>query len=117
MIYKRVIKMKTHTTSSYTKDSITLLSSLIRSARIEKKLTTTQAAERAGISRSLLQRIEKGDPKCNIGAFFEVATIVGVKLFDADETTLNKHIRQVEDKLTLLPKAIHKKKRKVDDDF
>jgi len=46
-----------------------------------------------------------------------VATIVGVKLFDADDTTLNKHIRQIEDKLTLLPKAIHKKKRKVDDDF
>jgi len=104
-------------TSNHSRDSIFLLSSLIRVARIERKLSTTEVSERAGISRSLLQRIEKGDPKCNIGAFFEVAIIVGVKLFDADETTLNKHIRQVEDTLILLPKAIHKKKRKVDDDF
>ena len=103
--------------SNYPLESVSLLASLIRASRIENKLSTTEVAERAGISRSLLQRIEKGDPKCNIGAFFEVATIVGIKLFDADETTLNKHSRQVEDKLTLLPKAIHKKKRKVDDDF
>ncbi len=103
--------------SNYPLESVSLLASLIRASRIENKLSTTEVAERAGISRSLLQRIEKGDPKCNIGAFFEVATIVGVKLFDADDTTLNKHIRRIEDKLTLLPKAIHKKKRKIDDDF
>ncbi len=103
--------------SSHSKSSITLLGQLIQVARKELKLTSQEVADRAGISRNFLQRIEKGDPKCNIGAFFEVATIVGVKLFDADETTLAKHIRQVEDKLTLLPKSIHKKKRKVDDDF
>lgn len=109
--------MKNNTYSAPSKNAILLLGQLIEVARKEKKLTASEVAERAGISRPFLQRIEKGDPKCNIGAFFEVATIVGVKLFDADETTLTKHIRQVEDKLTLLPKAIHKKKRKVDDDF
>ena len=109
--------MKEAAHSEYSKNAISLLGSLIQTARKEQKLTTQELADRAGISRNFLQRIEKGDPKCNIGAFFEVATIVGVKLFDADETSLNKHIRQVEDKLTLLPKAIHKKKRKVDDDF
>ena len=36
----------------------------------------------------ILQRIEKGDLKCELGAVFEVATIVGVKLFDAEQTTL-----------------------------
>lgn len=53
--------MKTSTLSNYSNDSITLLATLIRSARIERKLTTTEVAERAGTSRSLLQRIEKGD--------------------------------------------------------
>ena len=109
--------MKDTIYSENAKNSIVLLGKLTRTARKEQKLTAQEVADRAGISRNFLQRIEKGDPKCNIGAFFEVATIVGVRLFDADETTLNKHIRQVEDKLTLLPKAIHKKKRKVDDDF
>lgn len=109
--------MKNNVHSEHSKNAITLLGQLVQTARKEQKLTAQEVADRAGISRNFLQRIEKGDPKCNIGAFFEVATIVGVKLFDADETTLTKHIRQVEDKLTLLPKAIHKKKRKVDDDF
>ena len=109
--------MKKTTYAESSKNSIILFGHLVQAARKEKKLTAQDVASRAGISRNFLRRIEKGDPKCNIGAFFEVATIVGVKLFDADETSLNKHIRQVEDKLTLLPKAIHKKKRKVDDDF
>ena len=109
--------MNNNAYSEYAKSAITLLGKLIQTARKEQKLTAQELADRAGISRNFLQRIEKGDPKCNIGAFFEIATIVGVKLFDENQTSLNKHIRQVEDKLTLLPKAIHKKKRKVDDDF
>jgi hypothetical protein len=64
-----------------------------------------------------LQRIEKGDPKCELGATFEVATIVGIKLFDTEATTLTHHIRQMEDKLALLPKSVRKKAEIVDDDF
>jgi len=109
--------MKSTAYSEYSKNAIVLLGSLIQAARKEQKLTAQEVAERAGISRNFLQRIEKGDPKSNIGAFFEVATIVGVKLFDADEASLSKHIHQVEDKLALLPKSIRKKQRKVDDDF
>lgn len=109
--------MSNTTISIYAKESIVLLASLIRTARIEQKISTTELSKRAGISRSLLQRIEKGDTKCSIGAVFEVATIVGVRLFDADESGLTKHIRQVEDKLALLPKSVHKKKRTVDDNF
>lgn len=103
--------------SRYTSEASLLLGSLIRAARKERKLTGLALAERAGISRGLLQRIEKGDLKCEIGAVFEVATIVGVKLFDADQTTLTKHLRQTEDKLALLPKSIRKKAKAVRDDF
>lgn len=103
--------------SRYSVSAVQLIGQLIRIARKESKQTTIEISERAGVSRGLLQRIEKGDPKCSIGAVFEVAKIVGVKLFDADETTLTKHIRQAEDKLTLLPKSIRKKAREVNDDF
>ena len=103
--------------SRYTHEGITLLAKLIRTARMDRKLTTTDVAERAGISRGLLQRIEKGDPKCEIGAFFEVATIVGIKLFNSDEKSISKLIDQVDDKLTLLPKSVRKKVKAVDDDF
>lgn len=73
--------------------------------------------ERAGISRGLLQRIEKGDLGCRIGAVFEVAALVGVKLFDADELSLTTRIRQADEKIALLPKHIHPGKKVVDDDF
>ncbi len=110
-------KSITRTYSRYSRDAVTLLGRLIRSARKERKLTTQEVAERAGISRGLLQRIEKGDLKCTIGAMFEVACIVGVKLFDADDSTLTRHIRQTDDKLALLPKSVRKTTRPVDDDF
>ena len=105
------------TYSRYSRDALTLLGGLIRAGRREGKLTAQEVADRAGVSRGLLQRIEKGDLKCEIGAVFEVAAIVGVKLFDADETSIAKHIRQTEDKLALLPKSVRQKTRVVDDDF
>ncbi|ABA59375.1 transcriptional regulator, XRE family [Nitrosococcus oceani ATCC 19707] len=105
------------TYSRYTRDASALLGGLIRTARKERRLTMQEIADRAGISRGLLQRIEKGDLKCEIGAVFEVATIVGIKLFEADETTLTKHLRRTEDKLALLPKSIRKKSKTVRDDF
>lgn len=103
--------------SRYSREVMTLLGSLIRTARKERKMTAQEVADRAGISRGLLQRIEKGDPKCALGATIEVAAIVGLRLFDADAATLAQHIRQTEDKLALLPKSVRKKTKAVDDDF
>jgi transcriptional regulator with XRE-family HTH domain len=103
--------------SRYSRAAVTLLGGLIRAARKERKLTTQEVADRAGISRGLLQRIEKADLKCEIGVVFEVATIVGLKLFDADEVSLARQIRQTEDKLALLPKSVRKTAKVVDDDF
>lgn len=110
-------KSITRSYSRYSRDATALLGGLIRAARKERKLTAQEVADRAGISRGLLQRIEKGDLKCEIGAVFEVATIVGVKLFGADETTLATHLNQTRDKLALLPKSVRRKSRAVHDDF
>lgn len=52
---------------------------------MQRRLTAQELAQRIGMSRSTLQRIEKGDPKVEIGLMFEAAAILGVKLFDADE--------------------------------
>lgn len=122
MVYRQIIcrsmpKSITRTYSRYSRDATALLGGLIRAARKERKLTAQEVADRAGISRGLLQRIEKGVLKCEIGAVFEVATIVGIKLFDADETMLTKHLSQTKDKLALLPKSVRKKSRAVRDDF
>ena len=110
-------KSITRTYSLYNREATALLGALIREARSARRLTAQELADRAGISRGLLQRIEKGNLKCEIGAVFEVATIVGVKLFDANENTLTKYLRQTKEKLTLLPKSVRRKSKRVSDDF
>ena len=78
--------------SPYAADAVALLGQLIRKARIERKLKAVDVTDRAGISRGLLRRIETGDSGCTIGAVFEVAAIVGVRLFDIDQTSLSKAV-------------------------
>lgn len=95
-----------------------LLGHLVRKARIERKISTIDVAERAGISRGLLRRVEAGDPGCAIGTVFEVAAIVGVKLFDAEPAAISRAIATNRDLLTLLPKSIRLPKgEQVNDDF
>ena len=94
-----------------------LLGQLIRRGRIERKLTAQELAERAGLSRGLVQRIEKGDPGCAIGAVFEAAAIVGVRLFDADQATLSNSIDANSTMLALLPKAVRTSRVEAKDDF
>lgn len=110
-------KSISRTYSRYTRDAAALLGALIRDARHERKLTAQELADRVGISRGMLQRIEKGNPKCEIGAVFEAAKIVGVALFDADESTLAKYLNQARGKLAVLPKSVRKKSTAVRDDF
>lgn len=103
------------TYSRYTEEAIKLLANLIRAARIERKLTTQEVAERAGISRATLYRIENADPKCEVGIVFEVATVVGVPLFQPGN--LRDEIRRSNDRLELLPQSVHRRTKVVDDDF
>lgn len=110
-------RIENRTYSRHTRDAVTLLGKLIRLARKERGLSAAELAERTGISRGTLQRIEKGDPKVEIGLMFEAATIVGVNLFDADNGRLCENIARTDDKLALMPKAIHKPSRVAKDDF
>jgi hypothetical protein len=48
---------------------------------------------------------------------FEVAAIVGIKLFDTDGGTMARYLRQTGEKLALLPKSVRKKSKAVHDDF
>jgi len=103
--------------SRYTHDALSLLAGLMQTARKQRKLTVQEVAERAGISRGLLQRIEKGNPKCEIGVVFEVAAILDIRLFDAEPTVLSRYVGQTRETLALLPKSIRHRTTVVDDDF
>jgi transcriptional regulator with XRE-family HTH domain len=103
--------------SQYARDAIILLGQVIRERRIAAKITTTELAQRAGISRASLQRIEKGDPGSGIGAYFESAAIVGVPLFEEDRHVLAMRVSKGKEKLALLPQSIRHPAKAVKDDF
>jgi transcriptional regulator with XRE-family HTH domain len=103
--------------SRYARDAATLLGQLIHQERVEQKMTTEELADRAGMSRGLLRRIENGDLGCTIGAVFEAAAILGVRLFDADERTIGADVQSNKAIMTLLPKAIRAPRVKLNDDF
>ncbi|HMN68053.1 MAG TPA: helix-turn-helix transcriptional regulator [Bdellovibrionales bacterium] len=104
------------TYSLYTCDAAVLLGKYIQLGRKQRRLTERELAERAGISRATLQKIEKGDLKVEIGIVFETAALVGVKLFETDGR-FTQSISAVNDKLALLPKNVRKSLPKVDDAF
>lgn len=101
----------------YTREAIQLLANQIRATRIEKKITAQMLADRINISRGLLSRLEKGDPSCSIGVYFEAACILGIALFQSDYADLSLHNKLMQDKLTLLPASVKPASVKVNDDF
>lgn len=51
----------------------------IKLARQRRKLTAVQVAERAGIARSTLYLIEKGDSSVAMGSYFNVLRVLGIQ--------------------------------------
>lgn len=103
--------------SRYTHEAATLLAKQIQLGRKQRKWTEHDLADRAGISRATLQKIEKGDLSVAIGLVFEVAALVGVALFDEERGSLASHTARTDDKLALLPSAVRKRRKPVDDEF
>lgn len=82
-----------------------------------QKVSMEALSERACISRGLLQRIEKGDPGCSIGAYFEVAALLNIPLFEEEQKDVRHRLLITEEKLALLPKSVRKSQEGFDDDF
>ena len=101
----------------YTLESIALLGKMIRHGRKQRQMTEHELADRLGIARSTLQRVERGDPRVEIGIMFEAAALVGVKLFDSDEKGVTALSSRMDDRIAVLPKHIYKTGKKVKDEF
>jgi transcriptional regulator with XRE-family HTH domain len=51
----------------------------IKLARKRRRFTMIQVSERAGLDRKTLYRIEKGDSKVTLGAYFNVLRVLGLQ--------------------------------------
>lgn len=121
MIYISVIFLELNMKRSYlqySRDAVLLLGQNIKAERKKRKMSEADLADRSGIARSTLQRIEKGDPSVEIGIVFNVAHITGIKLFDVDSSFTNL-LSQSNEKLALLPKRIrsNQSEENLNDDF
>lgn len=108
---------KQRTYSKYAQDAVVLMGEQIKLARKQRRWSEKNLADRVGISRATLQKIENGEMGCAVGLVFEAAALVGVKLFEPDNVPLSIHIERTRDKIALLPQRIKATKKAVRDDF
>ncbi|MCA1756912.1 MAG: helix-turn-helix domain-containing protein [Bacteroidales bacterium] len=58
--------------------TLSTLGENLKLARLRRKYSTQQVAERANISRPTLLSIEKGNPNVSIGAYIKVLFVLGL---------------------------------------
>lgn len=84
----------------------------LRLARLRRQLTAEVVAERAGISRATLVKIEAGDPSVAMGSYFQVLRILGLEQGFSSLASDDEMGRKMQD-LELRPRR-RAPKRKVD---
>ena len=95
-----------------------LLGRRICACRKERRMPRRELAERVGVSRATMQKIERGNLRVEIGVVLEAALAVGVPLMGApDVASLRTERALLNDRLALLPQRARPKARKVFDDF
>ena len=89
--------------------TLTTLGENIKYARLRRDLSSEQVAERAGISRNTLIKIEKGDESVAVGYYFRVLVALGLDkdiLLIAKDDELGRRLQDA--KLTVKGRASKK---------
>jgi transcriptional regulator with XRE-family HTH domain len=103
--------------SIVSKFTLKTLGEMIKCARLERRMSQSDLAERLNRSRYTVMAIEKGDPEVAIGVVFEAAYIVGVRLIEDDKMSMQKLSNTIANLTAILPKKAKKTTGKYNDNF
>lgn len=102
--------------SAASREALEVLGASIRVGRIRRRWSLAELAERVGVSRPTIAKVERGDPSVAVGTVFEAATLLGVVLYDTPEDRRRQQaMKSIE--LALLPSRARQRVVEVDDDF
>ncbi|MCU7943531.1 MAG: helix-turn-helix domain-containing protein [Candidatus Thiodiazotropha sp. (ex Cardiolucina cf. quadrata)] len=83
----------------------------IRDARLRRRIPTAVMAERASISRTTLNKIEKGDPGVSLGNYANVLFVLGMAERLGDLADVRTDVVGLELEEERLPQRIRKPRR------
>lgn len=99
------------------REALVFLGRTIRATRLQRRMTAEDLAERVGVSRNVLRRIENGESGVSIGTVFETMVVLGVPLFEGGPIGIGARLAETDQRLRLLPRAVHQRPLTVRDDF
>lgn len=99
-------------------DAVRVLGLEVARARRARRWSQAELAERAGVSRETVRKVEHGGSAVAIGTAFDLAALVGVELFGASPGELPLLVRRGEERLAVLPSRVRKRADlELDDEF
>jgi transcriptional regulator with XRE-family HTH domain len=103
--------------SAYARDAARLLGEQIRMARLQRRWSQRELAQRAGTTIPTLRKVESGDLTVALGTALQIAALVGVPLFYEDRDRLSIDLDRTAARSALLPQRVRAKDGPVHDDF
>lgn len=89
-------------------DALVVLGTQLRAARHDKNWTAAELGARIGADPRTITAIERGAPGVAIGTVFSAASVLGVRLFGADDDEMARLRRHGEERLALIPTREYK---------
>jgi transcriptional regulator with XRE-family HTH domain len=107
---------KPHDYSPMAIEAAKLLGDQVLMARRERRWTEAELAERVGVTRPTIRKVEQGDLSVGLGPAFEAAAVLGLPLFHVDPERRALESARIADRLAVLPRRSRPPTR-IDDDF
>ncbi len=103
--------------SPQAREAARLLGAQIRLARLDRRWTLEELAERVGANHNTIRKVERGDLSVGLGPAFEAAALLDVPLFAAEPERRESAAREIETRLALLPSRARRPVKEIDDAF